>query len=750
MATLTDSLIASSSRSLGLRARPDLIARRHYYQGRAYWVVKEPLGLNYFRFQEEEYAILMMLDGHTSLETIKEKFEKEFAPQKIGFRDLQQFIGTLHRSGLIIAESREQGRQLKKRRDDRKWNELLQSASNILSIRFKGIDPEWILNFLMPYTRWLFTMPAMIFVLLYALSALLLVLVQYDTFRSRLPEFQEFFGPELSNWMLLGCVLAVTKVCHEFGHGLSCKRFGGECHEMGVMFLVLTPCLYCNVSDSWMLPNKWHRAAIGAAGMYIEIFLASTATFIWWFSEPGLLNHLCLQVMFVSSISTIIFNGNPLLRYDGYYILSDIMEVPNMRQKASSILQRSMSKWCLGLEQPEDPFLPQRNLLGFGLFTIASNIYRWFVMFSILYFLNQVFEPMGLKVIGQSIAIMGLWGLVVMPLWKFGKFMYVPGRMSQVKRKNVFATVAVAVGVVAAIALIPLPQWVNCPVEVRPENSEVAYVVVPGVLEQMLVQPGQRVEKGAQLARVVNYDLLMQIAELEEEEKRLTKLRDSLQHLRLGDTAGGSFEQRYMEVRQQLESATEQLKKKRTEQQLINVPAPTSGFIFPSPDRRDPQAGSGQLPSWSGSPFELKNQGAYVTTSDALCQIGQSDQMEAVIYVDQDYVELVHVGQEVYIKLDAFPGRTFETKLAEIGDKQVEFVPTSLTVQQGGELAAETDPMSGRARPQNATFPAQAPLDDSEAMTAVGLRGRAKIFVAWEPLGVRMWRYVNRTFHFKL
>ena len=79
----------------------------------------------------------------------------------------------------------------------------------------------------------------------------------------------------------------MTKILHEFGHGLSCKHFGGECHEIGVMFLVLTPCLYCNVSDSWMLPNRWHRAAIGAAGMYVELVLASICTFIWWFTEPG-------------------------------------------------------------------------------------------------------------------------------------------------------------------------------------------------------------------------------------------------------------------------------------------------------------------------------------------------------------------------------------------------------------------------------------------------------------------------------
>ena len=181
----------------------------------------------------------------------------------------------------------------------------------------------------------------------------------------------------------------MTKVLHEFGHGLSCKHFGGECHEMGVMMLVLTPCLYCNVSDSWMLPNRWHRAAIGAAGMYVELVLASICTFIWWFTEPGPLNYICLNVMFICSVSTVMFNANPLLRYDGYYILSDVLEIPNLRQKASTILNRKLGAWCLGLEEPEDPFLPKRHQWLFALFTVASAVYRWVVTFSILVFLEQ-------------------------------------------------------------------------------------------------------------------------------------------------------------------------------------------------------------------------------------------------------------------------------------------------------------------------------------------------------------------------
>src|ERR1700742_2824835 len=123
MATLADSLVSSSSRKLPIRKRPDLQARRHRYQGRIYWVVKDPVGLQYYRFEEEEYAILQMLDGESSLDEIADRFERDFPPQTIQTEELQQFIGMLHRSGLVITSAPGQGRQLVKRRDERKDKE---------------------------------------------------------------------------------------------------------------------------------------------------------------------------------------------------------------------------------------------------------------------------------------------------------------------------------------------------------------------------------------------------------------------------------------------------------------------------------------------------------------------------------------------------------------------------------------------------------------------------------------------------
>ncbi len=588
-----------------LRVRSDLTVRRQRYHGRPYWVVKEPVGLKYYRFQEEEFAILQMLDGDSSYQDLKQQFESEFAPQRITLHDLQHFIGMLHRSSLVISDSPGQGRQLKRRRDETARRELISKFSNVLAIRFKGIDPERILNWLYPKVRWFFSLPFLFGVIMLALAALSLVTVQYTEFRTRLPAFHEFFGP--SNWFWLGITLGVTKVLHEFGHGLSCKHFGGECHEMGVMFLVLTPCLYCNVSDSWLLPNKWHRAAIGAAGMYVEIFLAGVATFLWWFSEPGLLNHICLSIMFVCSVSTILFNGNPLLRFDGYYILSDISEIPNLRQKSSRILQRLAAEYCLGMEQQEDPFLPNRHIWFFALYTTAAVIYRWVVVISILFFLNAVLEPYGLKIVGQLIGMMGLFGLVGQPIIKLVKFFRAPGRLSQVKRKNILITSGIVTLSLAFFFFCPLPYRVKCAVEIKPSEAERVIVKSPGRLESVAFSLGDRVEYGKEIARLSNIPLDLAVHEAQrQKESYQTQLASLQRKKRFDRPAVGEIPI----VRRALESAEQNLMSLKQQQDWLTVRAPVEGVILPTEEKKPDPTVEGRLPTWDGSLMRPEKLGA--------------------------------------------------------------------------------------------------------------------------------------------
>ncbi len=744
MATLADSLVSSSARPVALRKRPDLTARKQTYQGQVYWVIKEPVGLNYFRFQEEEFAILEMLDGKTSLDEIKKRFEAQFPPQKITLGELHHFIGTLHQSGLVIANVPGQGHQLKKRRDERRRKELLSALTNILAIQFKGIDPDRLLNRIYPWVRWFFTRTALILCVLLAVSALLLVSVQFDVFRSKLPGFHQFFS--VKNAILLAVALGVTKILHEFGHALSCKHFGGECHEIGVMILVLTPCLYCNVSDSWMLPNKWHRAAIGAAGMYVEVVIASICTFIWWFSEPGLLNYLCLSTMFVSSVSTIIFNGNPLLRYDGYYILSDLLEIPNLRQKASSILYRKLAWLCLGLESPDDPFLPQRNQGLFAFYTVAATLYRWFVVLSILFFLNKVFEPYGLKIVGQMIAVMALSTMIGQPLYQLFKYFSVPGRLDRVKKIRLFATIGVLSLVVLAIAYIPLPHHVMTTLEIEPRGAETIYVSVPGRLVETYVRYGQRVEPGKLLARLEDTELMLTVTRLEgrckERETRLASLRRQAFQDPLASAQIPAIEK-------SLATLTEQLEEKRADLARLELKARTAGVVMPPRGVRKRPTIEDELPTWSGTPLDPENLGALLTASVPVCYIGDPKKMKATLVIDQADIDFVRRGQKVEIMLDELPGRVLEGEIEEIAQVELLASPEQLSNKAGGELPTETD-AAGIERPMSTSYQARVPLDNDDGLLRIGLRGEAKIHVGSMPLGRRIWRYLAATFNFRM
>ncbi len=744
MSTAADAFRSSTTRPVGLRRRGDLVATRQSYQGQTWWVVKDPISLAYFRFRPEEYALLDMLDGQASLETLKTRFEERFPPRRITLEELARFVATLHRSGLVIGDRPGQGPQLFERRRQRIWRQWMAWLANIMSMRFRGIDPDRLLDRLDPWFGWLFSIPALVAVTVLATSAVLLVLVNFEVFRSKLPEFHQFFAT--GNWLWLAVALGVTKVLHEFGHGLSCKHFGGECHEMGMMLLVFTPCLYCDVSDSWMLPSKWQRAAIGAAGMYVELIIASLATFLWWNTHPGIFNQLCLDVMFVSSVSTLMFNANPLMRYDGYYILSDLLEIPNLRQKATTILGRLASSWCLGIEQPEDPFLPTRNRGLFALYAVASSLYGWMVTASIFLFVWSVFKPYRLEVLGQVLAMGALWGLVVRPLQNVVKFLNVPGRREEVKVRHLVGTAVAAAAVVGAVALIPLPQRVWCPAELRPRGEDTVYVSVPGRLESVAVAAGAQVTEGDELGRLSSLDLELAIAELEGRAAQSRARLASLERERFTDPAAGS---EIGTVEESLKSVEEQLAKRRKDREDLVLRAPRSGVILPAMSVKPSPDGSGKLPQWSGHVLDECNLGSSLAEGTVFCHVGDPQAYDVVMIVDQSEVEFLEVGQQVDLKLDALPWETFRGTVAEIAETSLEAGAERLSVKAGGQVPTRTDD-AGRESPISTSYEVSMSLDDREGILTAGMRGTSRIRVGQRTVGSWLARLLWQTFNFRM
>ena len=271
-----------------------------------------------------------------------------------------------------------------------------------------------------------------------------------------------------------------------------------------MLFLVLTPALYCDVTDSWLLPNKWKRIWISAAGIYVECFLASIATFVWWYSTPGLLNSLAMATMFICSVNTIMFNANPLLRYDGYYVMADWLEIPNLRIKSTQFFAYLIQEKVLGLEIPVQSYMPRSRRMLFVTYSVASYIYRWFVTFAILWFLSQVLKPYKLESVSYLLATGALVPLLGMPVYQIGKFLRTPGRMRKVKKARAAAFAAAAIALVCGILLIPTPLRIDGTLVLKLAKPDEVYAEVEGQLVELNVKDGDWVKKDTVIAKLAN------------------------------------------------------------------------------------------------------------------------------------------------------------------------------------------------------------------------------------------------------
>jgi len=732
-------------RPLSIRKRTDLVVHPQRFAGRRYLGIKDPLSLRYYQLREEEFFILQQLDDGVSLAEIQAAFEREFAPRKVSARQVQSFLAMLHREGLVIADTEGQGDGLLDRGKRVHRREKLAAFGNVLAVRFRGLDPEPLLNWLYPKVRWAFCPWPIAASLLLALGAVTLVAVQFGAMRARLPEFHAFFSVDNLIWFI--AAIAVSKILHELGHGLTCKHFGGECHELGVMLLVFTPCLYVNVSDSWLLPNKWNRIAISLAGMFVEIVLAAVCTFAWWFTEPGMLNSVCLHLMFVCSVSTVLFNGNPLLRFDGYFVLSDLLETPNLRERSTSLVRRALARWLLGIDLGRERMYPDRRRGLLAAYAIGAVVYRLFIVGGILWFCHTVLKPYGLQVLAQVLTVLVIGGMIAVPLWRGTRFLWNPVESYQVKwLRFVRWTAAIACLLIAGL-VVPLPHRVTVPTVLQPKDGHRVFVAVGGTLVSA-IEPGTVVRKGQTLGQLENPDLEMDVTQLR---GRAEVLRTQLESLKRRSAHGTHLGIRdpgseIPATEQALADVEQRLRKRLEEQQRLTLTAPIAGSILP-PRRRPSMSGPDELEVWSGSPLDEGNLGAYLETGTLFCLVGDPDQIEAALVVNQSDIEFVRVSQAVRLQLNQLPGRYLGGVITEISEIDVETAPPELI--SAGDLPARTD-VHGRSQLVGVFYQASVAIDDHTYKLTPGAVGRARIHAAPMSLGRRIARYLSSTFRLQL
>ncbi len=731
-------LIDTIKRPIPIRMRSDLLVETIAYQDFEDYVVKDPVSLEYYRLRSEQFRVLELLNGKRSPEEIRRELQREFPTLRPTLADIHLLVHDLHKKGLVVSERNGQGQTLRDWEREQRRRRFFAACKNVFYVKVPGWDPQGLLSALYPFAKWLFHPISLIGIGLGVAITWVFLLINFAEFERRLPEFQQFFSwPNLAYlWLTIGA----AKLFHEIAHGLACRHAGRESHEIGVAFLVFSPCLYCDVSDSWILPSKWQRIGIASAGMAAEVAVSALAIIVWWHTEPSLLHYLALNVFLVTTITTVIFNANPLLKFDGYYILSDWLEIPNLRGKADRLLRNTFARLCFGIQLPRDPFLPDRGRWRFVAYSVAAAGYRWFIAFTIVFTLYQWLKPYGLQNLGLFLGLLSIVGILGSLATSVYRIVTMP-RKQRIQPVRVLATLTVLVGLGAAAWFIPLPIRVEAPLTLEPDGIRHVYTSTPGTLIDVLVQPGARVESGQVLARCTNFDQEQRVRQLEmtletqEVEVRMHEILRDHPSKELAEATLQTTRDRLTEAKQKLTR--------------LEVVAPCDGVVIAPPTVRKSSDKEDSLPTWEGSPLASENRGCWLPPRTHLLSLAPTEETEAVLLIDQSDRNRVIRGAAVKILFDGMPGQTVSTAITELAPADVKTVPPALSNKFGGPLATVSNEKNDEVLSRSA-YRATLAMPTPPFMTRPGMRGRARITIAEQTAAEWVWRSVQETFHFKL
>jgi len=725
---------------LGLKMRPELIVADHGGGGERRWVVEDPVTLQFFRLGAQECFVLRALDGQISSAELKRRFEREFYPLRIGKYQLHRFLHHLHQLGLVVSDTSGQGAVLARRALLQSHNTFRSSFLSPLAIRLPGISARRPIDWLYNRVSVLFH-PLMLAV--YAslvISAIALVVVGFDRFLSHLPTMSQFF-----RWDAMGMfavALVTTKALHELGHALVCRHVGGRPREIGVMLLAFMPTLYCDVSDVWRVRSAWARILVSLAGMIVEIIVAAVFTWIWWFSEPGPLHDFALRVMFLCSVSTLLFNANPLVRCDGYYILSDVVDLPNLWQESRSLWRNRFAAWFRRSPSRNSALITPAAAPLWMTYAALSTIYCWMLVLGILWLTFQVLEPTGFVVAGWLLAALAIAGLLFPTIKSLWRSVANPTNRRQLHTGRIHVASGMAVALVAALFLVPFPRQLDVPFWVQRSDVQAVYVAVAGTLQSSLPARSP-VSAGDVLAQLRNPEVQRTLEEVAAELERRQRHLKSLQTLAISDPSMVPLISAEQEA---IDDAQSRHALRLADQQRLILTAPRDGVVLTAAPRTQPLASAGTsesvLASWTGSILDISNRGAMLEVGETLCLVGDPERFQAILVIDDQQVADVRPGQNARLRIGHAPIRTIRGTIEKVAKAEPGDIPSELSLP----LLSRQQSPAGSVEDSRPLYLATIQVAGTDAGLLPLMSGRSRVGVDWQPLGQRLVRWMQRTF----
>lgn len=493
-ATFSDSWHRIAEARVGLL--PSVQVRKQRYREREWFVLQDTFTQKFFRVTPAAWGFLARLaPGRTVDETWRE-YIREHADVAPGQDEVVQLLSQLNAANLLYFRHQPDSGGLFQRAEIRRKRELQGKLMAFLYLRFPLFNPDAWLNSIKPLINFLLH-PFFALVWLGVVGLGGMTALEH---REALADGADGIL-SLSNLPWLYLSLAGLKLFHELAHSFVCKRFGGEVHTLGLMLLIFTPLPYMDASASWAFRSRWQRALVGAAGMIVELFLAAIAAMVWANTGDGLVHSVAFNVMVVGSVSSLLFNGNPLLRFDAYYILIDLLDIPNLYQKGAQQWLYFGDRYLLGTPGAHSPAQDHWEWVWMTSYGLMSYLYRLLISFGIILFVLDKWFVVGLLMLAVA-----LFTLVGMPLYKFYHYLAGP-RVQRNRRRAVLASATFAASLAVLVGVLPLPSAIKANGVLEAERTTPLFSGADGWLDELVVENGASLRQGDVIARLRNPDL---------------------------------------------------------------------------------------------------------------------------------------------------------------------------------------------------------------------------------------------------
>jgi putative peptide zinc metalloprotease protein len=501
--TFSESWYRVANQKISLRH--GVTTRRQNFRGERWIILENPLSNQFYRLRPEAYDFIARLRPDRTVEEVWKESLDRSPDTTPGQEAVLHLLAQLYFANLLQYDLASDSARLFERYQKTKQRETRSRWMNIMFIRVPLFDPDEFLKRTLPFIgKFISPFGALLWFLVVGWG----IKIAVDNAALLKNQSEGVLAPD--NLFLLYVGMVMIKTLHEFGHAYFCKKFGGEVHVMGVMFMIFTPTPYMDATSSWGFRSRWQRMLVGAAGMIVELFFAAIATFIWAKTKPGALHSVAYNIMFIASVSTLLFNLIPLLRFDGYYILSDWLDIPNLHQRSMKYMRYLVEHYAFGLAKVESPTQSKKEAWWLGAFGVSSGIYRVFVFGRVLLFVAD-----RLLLIGIIMAVVCAISWVMVPTVRLFRYLGSDPKLDRHRPRAIAVVSATACVLVILLQVVPFPYAFRAPGVLEAKNWAQMANNSAGQLAAVIVPSGTIVKAGQPLLQLRNEQLDLEIAAAE-------------------------------------------------------------------------------------------------------------------------------------------------------------------------------------------------------------------------------------------